>query len=99
MPEDKALGRGTYQAVQKADEVIVRAEGETPSAGYQVSLERSMLDVYPPEFVLYWTPPGGFAADVLTPFQVTASFSAEEPVRHLTVRDADGAHEVAVRSA
>ncbi len=56
-----------------------------------------MIDVYPPEFILYWEPPGGLAADMMTPFAVQASFSADEAVKHVVVRDADGAHEVPVR--
>lgn len=91
------LGLGVYTAEQMPGAVIVHATGDTPSAGYRVWLEKSMIDVYPPEFFLYWEPPGGLAADMMTPFIVHLSFPAEEPIKQVIVHDADGAHEVLVR--
>ncbi len=97
MAMEPELGVGDYSAEQVSGTVIVHATGDTPSAGYRVWLEKSMIDVYPPEFILYWEPPGGLAADMMTPVAVHASFSADEAVKHVVVRDADGAHEVPVR--
>lgn len=93
------LGLGTYRAEQISDAVIVHADGETPTAGWTVWLQEAMIDVYPPEFTLYWEPPDGLAADVVTPFHVQADFFAEEPVRQVTIRDLHGAHDVAVKQA
>lgn len=92
-------GYGRYTAEQSGGEVIIQATGETPTPGYTVRLEQSMLDVFPPEFVLVWTPPGGLVADVLTPFSVSASFSADDAIEAVTVRDADGDHRVPVEQA
>ena len=91
------LGYGEYSAEQEEGVVIVHATGDTPSAGYRVWLEKSMIDVFPPEFTLYFEPPGGLAADMMTPFIVHVSFPAEETVQHVVVHDADGKHEVPVR--
>ena len=91
------LGVGEYTAEQEAGTVIVHATGETPSAGYRVWLEKSMIEVYPPEFVLYWEPPGGLAADMMTPFIVHISFPADEAITQVVVHDADGPHTVSVR--
>ena len=91
------LGIGAYSAEQEQGVVIVHAAGDTPSAGYRVWLEKSMIDVFPPQFTLYFEPPGGLAADMMTPFNVHVSFPAEEPVKQVVVYDADGAHEVPVR--
>lgn len=99
MATEPELGYGEYEAEQISGTVIVHATGDTPASGYRVWLEHSMIDVYPPEFVLYWEPPGGLAADVLTPFIVHASFPAEDPVSHVTVRDADGVHTVPVETS
>ena len=96
MANEPELGYGAYRAEQVNDAVILHADGETPSAGYKVWLQEAMIAVYPPEFTLYWQPPDGLAADVLTPFHVQADFFADEPVAHVTVRDADGAHQVPV---
>ena len=94
MANEPELGFGAYRAEYVSGAVIIHADGETPSPGYKVWLQEAMIDVYPPEFTLYWQPPGGLAADVMTPFHVQAEFPAEERVRHVTVRDADGAHTV-----
>ncbi len=92
------LGVGDYTAEQEGGTVIIHATGETPSAGYRVWLEKSMIAVYPPEFILYWEPPSGLAADMMTPFVVHITFPADGVVKQVTVHDADGKHEVPVRS-
>ena len=43
--------------------------------------------------------PTGLVTQALTPFEVTASFKANEPVKTLHVSDAAGKHEVAVDQA
>ncbi len=96
MANEPELGVGSYRAEQVAGAVIIHAHGETFASGYKVWLQQAMIDVFPPEFVLYWQPPDGMAADVMTPFDVQAEFPADERVRHVTVRDADGAHTVPV---
>ena len=96
MANEPELGFGTYRAEHISGAVILHADGETPTPGYKVWLQEAMMDVYPPEFTLYWEPPGGLAADVLTPFHVQAEFPADEAVKQITVRDADGAHTVPV---
>lgn len=96
MANEPELGFGTYRAEHVSGAVIIHAEGETPTPGYKVWLQEAIIDVYPPEFTLYWEPPDGLAADVLTPFHVQAEFPADEAVKQITVRDADGAHAVPV---
>lgn len=96
MANEPELGVATYTAEQVAGAVIIHAKGDAPASGYRVWLEKSMIALYPPEFALYWEPPGGLAADVMMPFIVHVSFPAEDPVDSVIVRDADGAHEVPV---
>ena len=43
--------------------------------------------------------PGGMAAQVISPFEVTASFKAKDPIAKVIVTDAAGRHEVAVDQA
>ena len=97
MANEPELGVGSYRAEQVSGAVIINADGETFTSGYKVWLQESMIDVFPPDFALYCQPPDGMAADVMTPFHVQAEFPAEEGVRHVTVRDADGAHTVPVK--
>jgi hypothetical protein len=44
-------------------------------------------------------PPEGIVAQVITPFEVTASFNATERVKAVVVSDASGKHEVTVNQA
>ena len=96
MANDPELGYATYTAEQVSGTVVIHAQGDAPASGYRVWLEKSMIDIFPPEFALYWEPPGGLAADMMMPFIVHVSFPAEDPVASVTVRDIDGMHEVPV---
>lgn len=92
------MATGSYRAEWRPDSqrVHLTAEGMTPRAGYRVWLERSPLSVFPPEYVLRQSPPDGFAADMMTPFRVEASFPAEVPVDEVIVHDAAGRRPVPV---
>jgi hypothetical protein len=94
-----APGGATYSASQTPGEVIVKATGENPSAGYETKLFPSPLRIYPPQFLLGRRPPGGPSAQVITPFEATTSFRAKDPVRAVTVSDVAGRHEVTVDQA
>lgn len=87
---------GTYTAKQERGEVTLTAKGENPTAGYETKLMQSMLRIWPPQYVLIRKKPGGMAGQVVTPFEVSASFKAGEPVKQVVVRDGMGRHEVAV---
>ena len=93
-----APGGATYSARQASDQVTIKAAGESPSAGYEVKLFTSPLRIYPPQFILGRRPPSGASAQVITPFEATASFKAKDPVRALTVTDAAGRQDVQVTS-
>jgi hypothetical protein len=106
-PTDRPAGPGlpagweqvptaAYTAVQQRGEVVIRAKGENPSAGYETKFMQSMLRIWPPQYVLIRKRPAGMAAQVVTPFEVTASFKAAEPVGQVVVRDGMGRHEVKV---
>jgi hypothetical protein len=87
---------GTYSAKQAAGHVTITAKGENPTAGHEVKLMQGMLKIWPPQYVLIRKRPAGMAAQVVTPFEVTASFKASEPVKQVVVRDGAGRHEVTV---
>jgi hypothetical protein len=87
---------GNYTAKQEGGEVKITAKGQNPTPGYEVKLMQSMLRIWPPQYVLIRKKPGGMAAQVMTPFEVSASFKAAEAVKQVVVRDGMGRHEVAV---
>ena len=90
------LGRASYRAEQAQDTVIVFAFGWHPTPGYADFFEQSPIDVFPPEFIFRSIPPGGFWPQVLTPFAIWVAFGASEPVKTVTVHDADGPHQITV---
>lgn len=91
--------RASYTASQTPGEVIIKAIGQCPTAGYEVKLVESMLRIWPPQYMLAHKKPDGIVAQVLTPFEVTASFKATDPIGAVIVTDADGRNEVKVDQA
>jgi hypothetical protein len=88
---------GTYAAKQARGEVVITATGENPTAGFETKLMQSMLRIWPPQYVLVRRKAAGAqVAQVVTPFEVSASFRAAEPVNTVVVRDGMGRHEVKV---
>jgi hypothetical protein len=86
-----------YTATQSAGQVTITATGENPTAGYETKLVQSMLRIWPPQYLLARKPPDGMVAQVITPFKVTASFKASDPIKQVTVTDGAGKHQVAVK--
>ena len=92
-------GAAQLSASQTPGEVIVRATGEFPSSNYEAKLFPSPLRIWPPQYMLARRKTGDIGAQVITPFDVTATFKAKDPVREVVVSDAGGARKVAVDQA
>ena len=95
-PAGTDLGRATYRAEQAHDAVIIFAFGWHPTPGYTDFFEQSPIDIFPPQFIFKSIPPYGIVPQVLTPFAIWVMFGATEPIKTVTVHDADGAHEIPV---
>jgi hypothetical protein len=91
--------KATYAASQTPGEVIIRATGENPTGGYEVKLYQSPLRIWPPQYMLAHKKPDGIVTQAFTPFEVTASFKAGEPIKQVVVSDASGKHTVTVDQA
>lgn len=89
------LCKASYRAEQIPGLVIVTARGSHPTGGYRVWFEQSPIRIFPPELILYHERPE-VGPDVVTPFSVTYSFQASEPVERVVVHDHNGRHEVPV---
>lgn len=87
--------RATYTAEQAKGRVTIRATGELPS-GYEAVFVQSPLKIYPPQFTLMRHKLNGIYPAVQKPFDACVAFKATGPVPQVTVRDADGPHEVKV---
>jgi hypothetical protein len=86
----------TYTARQSAGTVTIKATGQHNTGGYQMKLVESPLRIYPPQWMLAQKAPDGIVTQAITPFDVSASFKADEPVKSLRVSDAAGQHDVNV---
>jgi hypothetical protein len=86
----------TFSASQSGGQVTVRAGGENPTAGYVTKLTPSPLRIWPPQYLLVRHPPDGMAAQVITPYTVSANFNSTDRVATIIVTDAAGKHEVKV---
>ena len=94
-----APGGAKYSATQANGEVVLRAKGEHLTGGFETKLVMSPLRIYPPQWMLAVREPSGPATFAITPYDVTASFKANEPVEALHVSDAAGKHIVPVEQA
>jgi hypothetical protein len=63
------------------DEVFIQASGVHPTSGYEVFFQKSLIDVYPPEFSLWHIKPSGPVLDVITPFSKFTGFKVEGAVQ------------------
>jgi hypothetical protein len=98
-PAKLELCVGSYAAQQIGQTVVLTATGAHPTSGFQVFLEQSPIDVFPPEFGLWHKKPSGFVLQVITPFSVSAHFAASQSVPKIVVHDANGAQTITVRPA
>ena len=96
-PGGSDLGRANYFAIQGRDAVIIFAFGVHPTPGYTDFFEQSPIDIFPPQFIFRSIPPGGMVPQVLSPFSIWVMFGATEPIKTVTVHDADGEHEIEVQ--
>lgn len=90
-----ALCKASYRAEQIPGLVIVTARGSHRTGGYRVWFEQSPIRIFPPELNLHHERPE-VGTGVITPFSVSHSFLASDPVERVVVHDRDGRHEVFV---
>jgi hypothetical protein len=91
--------QASYAASQTPGEVIIRASGENPTAGFETKLVQSPARIWPPQFRLMRKRPDGMVAQVVTAFETSTSFKASEVLREVSVFDARGANRVPVDQA
>lgn len=86
----------SFMAVQLKTNVILIAQGTNNTSGYHVFFEKSLIAIFPPEFILFQIPPTVISSDVITPFTVATSFQSNEIIQHLSVHDKSGKHIISV---
>ncbi len=83
------LGRTSLRAFHCGEHLLLVAEGELPSPGYDVDIERSLLDVEPPAFTLLRCVKSGFWPQVITPYRYCEIFRIGPRRDHVLVHHAD----------
>ena len=86
-------GDASYRAIRTANEVVVFAEGMTPTPGYKI-LFAQLPDG---KLGLYFKRPTGIQLQVLKPFKVCARTKMDPAQKSITVVDRRGDHPVAIQ--
>ena len=86
--------RTRIRAFRAQQYVLIIAEGELPTAGFDVDIAESPLRSFPPQFTLLRCPPPGIRRQVATPYRhaATVRFPADQPT--VTVHHADGTDQI-----
>lgn len=74
--------------------VLIVAEGELPTPGFDVTIEQSPLTIFPPQFNLLQCPRPGIWPDVVTPYRHAESVLFPEDEDVIIVQHAEGSDKV-----
>lgn len=77
-------------------QVLIVAEGSTPTPGYRVDIQQSPLKIFPPQFNLVQCPLPGFWIQVITPFKYAETVAYPKDQSVITVHHAEGADELKI---
>jgi hypothetical protein len=88
--------RSSIRAFRAGQYVLIVAEGEVPTPGYEVDIVQSPLRIFPQQYNLVRRERPGIWPQVVTPYRVAdvVVFPADQPV--VTVHHADGADRVTI---
>jgi hypothetical protein len=90
-------GNVKYAAQWADGKVTLRAQGTHNTGGYEVSLQQSDIEIFPPQFSLVHKRPLGIVTQAITPFNVSASFVAATKPASVIVYDSKGQQQVPVK--
>ncbi|MGI9510169.1 MAG: hypothetical protein ACR2QJ_12575 [Geminicoccaceae bacterium] len=88
--------RSSISIYQCDGNILICAEGDLPSPGFDVTIEQSPLRIFPPQFNLMRCRRPGVFPQVITPYRVCRSFPLGDTVPDITVHHAEGSDQVAV---
>jgi hypothetical protein len=100
-PQTTAAGelaqRSRIQAFRVGRYVVIVAEGDLPSPGFDVDIELSPIDIFPPQYNLLRRQRPGFFPQVIVPYRYgeLVLFPEDEP--RVTVHHSDGQDEVEIQ--
>lgn len=91
--------RSSLRAFRAGQYVLIVAEGELPTPGFDVDIVPSMLMIFPPQFNLVQCPKAGLFTQVVTPYRYAESVRFPEDQPTVTVHHADGSDTVTIEGA
>jgi hypothetical protein len=93
----KLAQRSRIRAFRVGRYVLIVAEGDLPNPGYEVDIELSPIDIFPPQYDLLRRQRPGFWPQVIVPYRYgeVVLFPADQPT--VTVQHADGLDEVEIQ--
>jgi hypothetical protein len=97
MTDNCQLARRTLlRAFRVGKYVLIVAEGELPTPGFDVDIEQSPLRIFPPQFNLLQCPRPGIWPQIITPYCYSESvlFPADQDT--ITIHHAEGSDEVSI---
>lgn len=87
--------RSSIRIFQCGGSILICAEGDLPSPGFEVKIEMSPLRIFPPQFNIVRCRLPGVFPQVITPYKVCRSFPLGDKVPEITVHHAEGSDQVA----
>jgi hypothetical protein len=86
--------RNRIRAYRAEDHVLIVAEGELPSPGFDVDITPSLLRIYPQQFNLVRCPKPGFFPQVVTAYRYAESVAFPTDRNQISVHHADGRDDI-----
>ncbi len=88
--------RTRIRALRAQQHVLIIAEGELPTPGFDVDITQSPLRIFPPQFNLLRCPRPGFWPQVITPYRYAESVRFPADQSTVTVHHAEGSDAVSI---
>lgn len=89
--------RSSIRAFRAGSYILIVAEGELPNPGYEVDIQRSLLLIYPPQFLLLWRQRPGIWPQHVVPYRYGEVFRYPTDQARVTVHHADGQDQVEIQ--
>jgi len=88
--------RTLLRAFRAGEYVLILAEGELPTPGFEVDIEQSPLRIVPPQFNLLQCPRPGIWPQVITPYSYAESVPFPADQDTVTIHHAEGSDKVSI---
>lgn len=89
--------RSSIRIRQCDGNILICAEGDLPSPGFDVAIEQSPLRIFPPQYNIIRCRRPGVFPEVITPYRICRSFPLGDKVPEITVHHAEGSDKVEVQ--